>query len=67
VVLKSVRDYLRFLPFESGELFTTRELAEKAGVNAALARKAVYVLTKMQLAFRAGKRGNSFVYNRIAK
>ena len=65
VILKGPRDYYRFIPFKKAELFTARDLGEQAGINLALARKALYVLTKMGLVERAGKRGRSFVYERV--
>jgi hypothetical protein len=69
LTLSSVKDYYRFLPFASGEEFTTRGLAAKARINTALAGKALYVLTKIGVAERIGKKGNSFVYkiNKKAK
>jgi hypothetical protein len=60
--LSSAKDYSRFLPFASGEEFTTRDLAAKARINAALAGKTLYVLSKIGIAERVGKKGNSFLY-----
>ena len=64
VILKSPKDYYRFIPFKKNEPFTVRDLAEKAGINATLARKTIYVLTKMGLVKRTGKQGNAFIYKR---
>ena len=61
-ILKRPKDYGRFIPFNKSEQFTAKEFAEKAGINAAMARKALYVLTKIALVERVGKQGNSFIY-----
>ena len=55
VILKRPKDYHQFLPFKKEELFTVRKLTEKAGITTALARKTLYVLTKMGVAERTGK------------
>jgi hypothetical protein len=62
IPLEKPRDYRRFAPFRRGEEFTVRDLAEKARIDTASARKTLYVLHKMKLLKRTGKRGNSFVY-----
>lgn len=65
VILSKPKDYHQFIPFEKDETFTSRELAEKAGIAAKLAQKALYVLAEMGLAERKGKRGNTVIYVRI--
>jgi hypothetical protein len=55
-------DYRFFLPFKAGEPFTSKSLGEKAGIQAGLARKALYVLNRIGLAERSGKAGNAYVY-----
>ncbi|MDR2785611.1 MAG: hypothetical protein LBB83_06825 [Treponema sp.] len=62
ISLEKPRDYRRFAPFRKGEEFTVRDLADKARIDTASARKTLYVLHKMKLLKRKGKRGNSFVY-----
>jgi len=62
VVLSKKKDYYQFVPFKKREAFTVRDLAEKTGINAVLARKVLYVLAKMELVERKGKRGNAVVY-----
>jgi hypothetical protein len=62
ILLESPKDYLRFAPFAKNEQFTTAALAEQAGITATLARKTLYVLTKMGIVTRIGKKGNSLVY-----
>jgi hypothetical protein len=61
VVLKKPKDYYQFVPFRN-EPFTVRDLAEKAGINASLSRKALYTLAKIGLVERAGTRGRAFIY-----
>jgi hypothetical protein len=62
VSLSSLKDYYRFLPFAPKEEFTTGELAKKAGISAKLAGKTLYVLSKIGIAKRIGKKGRSFLY-----
>jgi hypothetical protein len=62
VSLGALKDYYRFLPFASKEEFTTRDLAKKARIRPALAGKTLYVLTKIGITERVGKKGNSFLY-----
>jgi hypothetical protein len=62
VVLSRKTDYLRFAPFERHETWTARELAERTNINPALARKTVYVLVKMGLIGRMGKKGRECLY-----
>jgi len=64
VCLKSLKDYRQFVPFRKNERFIFRRLAEKAGISTALARKTLYVLTKIGLVEKTGKQGNAFVYKR---
>jgi len=64
IVLSKPKDYKQFLPFRKNERFSVRDLAEKAGIDVGLARKAVYVLTKMGLVERTGKQGKSYQYRK---
>jgi hypothetical protein len=64
ILLAKPQDYLRFTPFKKNEEFTTALLAERTGINAAAARKTLYVLAKMGLVARIGKQGNSIVYKK---
>jgi hypothetical protein len=57
-------DYLQFIPFGKDEEFIPRELGEKAGIRTAMARKTLYVLTRIGLTTRIGKRSRSWVYRR---
>jgi len=65
VILSKPKDYYQFIPFKKPALFTVRQMAEKAGIPPAVARKALYVLEKMGLAERAGKQGNAVTYRRV--
>jgi hypothetical protein len=55
-------DYLRFVPFKKREEFTSALLAKRADIDSGMAVKALYVLNKMGVVKRIGKRGNSWVY-----
>jgi hypothetical protein len=57
-------DYLRFIPFKKNEEFTTSSLSQRAGIDIWIARKALYVLTKMKVVKRTGKKGNLWIYTR---
>ncbi|MDR3139447.1 MAG: hypothetical protein LBT95_07210 [Treponema sp.] len=60
--LMSPEDYHRFIPFEAEEQFTARELGKRARIKTDIAQKTLYVLTRINLVERAGKRGNAWVY-----
>jgi ribosomal protein S25 len=62
LVLQKPKDYRVFIPFKGKEHFTVRSLALAAGISASVARKTVYVLSKMGLIERMGKQGNAIVY-----
>jgi hypothetical protein len=64
VSLNGPEDYYRFLPFTPREEFTSRQLAEKARIPVNLAGKTLYVLTRIGIAKRIGKKGRSFLYKR---
>jgi hypothetical protein len=64
VFLSSLADYRRFIPFAGGEEFTSADLQEKAHIRRPLAAKALYVLAKMGLVKRVGKKGNFWIYTR---
>jgi len=64
IALKKPSDYKRFVPFKKNEKFTSALLAEKAGIRVDLARKTLYVLVKLGVVKKTGKRGNALVYVR---
>jgi hypothetical protein len=67
LVLSKRDDYYQFIPFKKNEFFTVRDLEEKAGINVSLARKTLYVLTKMGIVERSGKQGNTYIYRQMKK
>ncbi|MDR0441783.1 MAG: replication protein [Treponema sp.] len=64
ILLEKPADYLRFVPYKKKQAFTGSMLAETAGIDTDTARKALYVLTKMGIVKRTGKKGNSWIYVR---
>jgi len=64
LVFSKPKDYLIFIPFKKKEEFTVSSLAKKAEIKEAVSRKALYVLTKMNVVKRIGKKGNAWVYVR---
>jgi hypothetical protein len=62
IVLSAPKDYYRFVPFDRNAEFTVKDLAAKAGITTTLARKCLYVLSRLGLVKRTGKAGNAFVY-----
>jgi hypothetical protein len=64
VHFKKPADYLMFIPFKKKEEFTTSLLSQHAAIDIWTARKALYVLTKMKVVKRTGKKGNSWIYTR---
>ena len=64
ILLKKPSDYLRFVPYKKKEEFTVPLLAKRAGIDKFAARKALYVLTKMKVIKRIGKKGSTWLYTR---
>ena len=60
--LERLSDYLRFIPFTKDEEFTSATLGEKAGIGINKARKTLYVLNKLGIVKKTGKRSNAIVY-----
>ncbi|GHU02952.1 hypothetical protein FACS1894147_06060 [Spirochaetia bacterium] len=67
VLLSRPKDYLRFVPFDEKTEFTVRDLAKEAKISPAVGGKTLYVLLKLDLVERTGKKGNAWVYQRIRK
>jgi DNA-binding transcriptional regulator YhcF (GntR family) len=61
---QSQRTIISLFHLKKSELFTTRMLADKAGINAELARQTLYVMTKMGMVERCGKQRNAWIYER---
>ena len=65
IILKKKADYLKlFIPFKKADDFTCSSLAKEAGINTFAAGRALYVLTKLKIVKRTGKKGNAWVYRR---
>ena len=64
LLYKGPRDYLRFVPFKKNEEFTVSMLAKRAEVDKWTARKALYVLTKLKVVKRIGKKTRELLYKR---
>jgi len=64
ILLKKPSDYLRFVPFKKNEEFTVSLLAERAGIDKWTSGKALYVLTKMKVVERIGKKSREWLYTR---
>jgi hypothetical protein len=66
IVLKKPGDYRRFIPAALNRDFTVSSLAESAGISGTLARKTLYVLNKMGVVERTGKRKRFYTYRAVA-
>jgi hypothetical protein len=64
ILFKKPNDFLRFIPLKKNEEFIGTFLAKCTGINPVTARKALYVLTKIKVVKRIGKKGNSWKYVR---
>jgi len=62
IYLNKIRDFRRFILFSGDEKFTTVQYAKKAGINAGLAYKTIYVLKKIKLIQKAGTQGRACLY-----
>jgi hypothetical protein len=61
--LESPADYRHFVPFKKKEKFTVSMLAQKVEIDLVLARKTLYVLNKLGIVNRIGKKKNqAWVY-----
>ena len=65
VILTKTKDYCQFLPFKKNEQFTVQALAQAAGIKVSLARKVIYVCTKIKLIEKTGMKGRAPVYVRL--
>ncbi len=66
IVLADIGDYRMFVPAELLEPFSAKDLAGSASIKADLARKALYVLTRIGIVERSGAKGNTKLYRRTA-
>jgi len=65
VTLRTLGDLVKLLPSGLGDVFSTEEIARRAGMSKSLAQKMAYCLRKTGAAQTVGKRGNAILY-RIA-
>ncbi|MDR2793878.1 MAG: hypothetical protein LBB61_09485 [Treponema sp.] len=65
LALRERADYLQFAPFERDERWTAADLALRAKISPPLARKTVFVLTKLNIVARIGKKGRAWAYSRV--
>lgn len=65
IELKNISDYRRFVPFAPETEFTVRDLAKQARLRAPLAGKTLYVLNKIGIVKRVGKRGRAILYSQV--
>ena len=64
VLFAKKSDYMRFIPFKKGVEFTVTSHAKETGIKRAMSQKVLYVLCKMKVIKRIGKKGNAWVYVR---
>jgi len=64
ILLEKPADYLRFVPFKKKEEFTVSLFAQRAQVDKWTAQKALYVLTKLKVVRRIGKKNRELLYVR---
>ncbi|MDR2028120.1 MAG: hypothetical protein LBP93_01135 [Treponema sp.] len=62
LLLTQLPDYRRFVPFTEEETFTVKTLGKRAGIPAPIARKTLYVLTRLRVVRRISREGNAWVY-----
>lgn len=55
-------DYMRFVPFDLPEPFTSREFAKCAKIPMRLANVVLLILTDLSVVTRVGKQGNCYLY-----
>ncbi|AEF81804.1 hypothetical protein TREAZ_0912 [Leadbettera azotonutricia ZAS-9] len=67
IILSSIKDYARFIPYDEEDTFTVKDFAQKTKINTTLAQKTLYTLTRMSLVTRIGKQGNSYLYQKSKK
>jgi hypothetical protein len=65
LILSGRDDYNVFLSSLEVEPFTSRDLGNIARITPSLARKTLYVLTRLGIVKRSAKKGNAMLYTRI--
>jgi len=65
VIFTKKADFIKhFVPFKTTEEFTVTSHAEKTEIKRHISQKALYVLAKMKVVKRIGKKGKSWIYTR---
>lgn len=62
VVIERVEDYMRFVPAELEEAFTSSEFAKAARIRRELAQTTLNILLEVGMVRRVGKKGRSYLY-----
>jgi hypothetical protein len=65
--LSGLASYRHFIPAELQGDFTVKKFAKTAGIHETAARKAVYVLARLNLIERTGKEGRAWTYRQVKK
>ena len=64
VIFTKKNDFMCFIPFKKGMEFTVTSHAKETGIKRDMSQKVLYVLYKMKVIKRIGKKGNAWVYVR---
>jgi len=64
VIFTKKNDFMCFIPFKKGVEFTVTSHAKATGIKRAMSQKVLYVLCKMRVIKRIGKKSNAWVYVR---
>ena len=67
LILECAGDYLRFVPTNLPEQYTSKDFAKAAGVHIQIAQSALLVLNTIGVVERCGKQGNSYIYKNVMK
>ena len=67
VVIECPQDYMKFIPPELEEPFTSAEFAKAAHIPVKLAQTTLNLLFYMDVVERVGKKGNSYLYLPVDK
>lgn len=62
VEINTLRDYMRFIPAELEDDFTSKEFAKAAHIRVSLAQTVLNILYEVGIVTRVGKKGNMYLY-----
>lgn len=65
VEIERIEDYMRFIPAQLEETFTSADFAKAAHIRKELAGTALNILYEVGMVRRAGKRGRSYLYEAV--